>query len=72
MLQAALVGFAVGGALLEIVVFDLFYTFAIMSMIVHILVLESLKQGNRPQASDNLFPDDWLIDPTPMPAHTKQ
>jgi putative inorganic carbon (hco3(-)) transporter len=72
MLQAALVGFAVGGALLEIVVFDLFYTFAIITVIVHVLVMESLKQGNRQQASDDLFPADWLIDPTAMPAHAKQ
>ncbi len=63
MLQASLVGFAVGGGLLEIVVFDIYYTFAIMAMIVHVLVLQQLKQGVGTGQADGAFPSDWLIDP---------
>jgi putative inorganic carbon (hco3(-)) transporter len=70
MLQASLIGFAVGGALLEIVVFDIFYTFAMMAVIVHVLVLESLKQGHAKQISGDYFPSEWMIDPpgSPEPA----
>ncbi len=68
MLQASLIGFAVGGALLEIVVFDIFYTFAVMSMIVHVLVLQALKEGVQNSNSTDGFPSDWLIDPTPARA----
>ncbi len=69
MLQASLVGFAVGGALLEIVVFDIFYTFAMMSVIVHVLVLEALKRGTTAQTSSDYFPAEWMIDQTDMPTY---
>jgi putative inorganic carbon (hco3(-)) transporter len=67
MLQASLIGFAVGGALLEIVVFDIFYTFAMMAVIVHVLVLQALKQGHAKQVSGDYFPAEWLIDPPGSP-----
>jgi putative inorganic carbon (hco3(-)) transporter len=62
MLQASLIGFAVGGALLEIVVFDIYYTFAIAAMIVHLLVLQALKHGSTKQVAGDYFPAEWLID----------
>jgi putative inorganic carbon (hco3(-)) transporter len=62
MLQASLIGFAVGGALLEIVVFDIFYTFAMMAVILHVLVLEAIKQGAQKQFSGDYFPAEWLLD----------
>lgn len=72
MLQASLIGFAVGGALLEIVVFDIFYTFAMMSVIVHVLVLEALKRGTTAQSSGDYFPAEWMIDPADTPAYARQ
>jgi probable O-glycosylation ligase (exosortase A-associated) len=72
MLQASLIGFAVGGGLLEIVVFDIFYTYAMMAVILHVLVLEALKQGDAKQFSGNYFPNEWLIDPSEAPEHAHQ
>jgi putative inorganic carbon (hco3(-)) transporter len=72
MLQASLIGFAIGGALLEIVVFDIFYTFAIMAVILHVLVLEALRQGNAKQVSGDYFLAEWLIDPPTAPPHARQ
>jgi probable O-glycosylation ligase (exosortase A-associated) len=68
MLQSSLIGFAVGGGLLEIVVFDIFYTFAAMAMIVHVIVLQTLKEGTSSIESGEGFPAEWLIDPVPATA----
>jgi probable O-glycosylation ligase (exosortase A-associated) len=77
MLQSSLIGFIVGGGLLEIVVFDIFYTFAVLAMMLHVIVLQTLERGLAKHGAagkdvSDGFPAEWLIDPAPVAATTQR
>jgi probable O-glycosylation ligase (exosortase A-associated) len=61
--QASLIGFVVGGAFLEIVVFDMLYNLAAATMALHLIVLAQLRTGQKANENETGFRSEWLINP---------
>jgi probable O-glycosylation ligase (exosortase A-associated) len=64
MLQVSLIGFVVGGAFLEIVVFDLLYNLAATAMCLHLIVLKELNMlKDRPTLAQKAgLEAEWMQD----------